>query len=256
MQRTDTLLVGATAYAVGYASANQKCMIVEEGQWPCSDFSASLNAEPIDDRGTYTPQTQSLLNVLKTRGLIDSCGRVHILPIAARFSEELLRSGARVWFDATLVCVEEQKNGYAATVFHRNGFERIQAKRIIDTRACACLDGARKFICAVISPVAGNLETPNARLLTGALGETILKLYLDSDADYLSARRKTEEWIRKHLNGAKIYSFANTFGYEYAAVCEKGNEKAYRLIPSFSFRNVLSAYENGVKAGAADESII
>lgn len=252
MCETDTLLVGATAYAVGYAIGNPNCMIIEEGQWAGADFSSSLNAEPVDLRAVYTPQTRELLKDLRTRGLVDSYGRVHILPIAAKFSEELLRSKAGVWFDATLIGAKEEGCGYSVTVFHRNGFECVRAKRVIDTRACVCLDGAKKFLCTAITPVEGKTVFSGARVLTGALEENILKLYLDRATDYTSARRKTEEWIRKNLNGAKIYAFANAFGYDYASVCKKRKRKGYKEIASLSFGDILSAFDGGVKAGVTD----
>ena len=253
MRQVESLLVGATAYAVGYAAGNKNCMIVEEGQWVGSDFSATLNAECVDVQALQTAAAKTLADDLTARGLLDEAGRVHILPIAAKLSEELLRLNVTVLFDATTVSVEKEKDGYVVTIFHRNGFEKIEAKRVIDTRACIYVDGAKKFFCTMITDMDESISLPDAKLLKGGLGESTLKMYVDQETDYQSARRKTEEFLLNFLKGAKIYAYANSFGYEYDSVCEKRIMPNYKHIPSLSFGNVLFAYENGFIAGVEDE---
>ena len=234
---------------IGYAAANQDCLIIEKGENPGPDFVGCASLKRINMNKAYSALTGGLLDQLSRRKLIDESGNVHIYPISGIMSDFILSKKLRVIADTRPISVSKTYNGYCVNIFSLNGFDEIQAENIIDTRPIIKNPNAdaeyKKYINVSVLGGGKEFENTAAEIRHGLYGQSVLSLRVGNDISYTEARLKFHEFISTHIRESKIASFASEFEYRFTdSICKKISDNYY-WIPSASYNDFITAFESG-----------
>ena len=250
MYKTKTLIIGATFLGIGYAAANQDCLIIEKGENPGPDFVGCASLKRINMNKAYSALTGGLLDQLSRRKLIDESGNVHIYPVSGIMSDFILSKKLRVIMGTRPVSINKISDGYVVNIFSLNGFDEIHTESIIDTRPIIkntnADAGYKKYINA--SVLGGGKEFENivgVEIKHGLYGQSVLSMQVCKDASYTEARLELHEFISKNIKESKIASFASEFEYRFTdSICKKISDNYY-WVPSASYNDFISAFESG-----------
>lgn len=250
MYKTKTLIIGASFLGVGYAAANQDCIIIEKGENPVPDFVGCASLNKINADKAYSPSGKALLSELNQRKLLDENGNVHIYPVSGIMSDFILSKKLRVIMDTRPVSINKISGGYVVNIFSLNGFDEIHTESIIDTRPIIKNTNAdveyKKYINA--SVLGGGKEFENivgVEIKHGLYGQSVLSMQVCKDASYTETRLELHEFISKNIKESKIASFASEFEYRFTdSICKKISDNYY-WVPSASYNDFISAFESG-----------
>ena len=131
MYKTKTLIIGASFLGVGYAAANQDCIIIEKGENPVPDFVGCASLNKINADKAYSPSGKALLSQLKHRKLIDNNGNVHIYPVSGVMSDFILSK--KPW-DFSSVELEDYVKFLSDRV--ETLYERYKSQELLDCIKC------------------------------------------------------------------------------------------------------------------------
>lgn len=253
MQTTDTILIGATYYAVGYAYASEReCLILDKRSVVGADFSASLVAEPCPNvKGEFA-------DLLKSKGILNEDGRIHIVPCAAELGKFIVNHKLNVLLETEILSVIKVDSGFEVTVFNRDGMGKIFAKNVINTEGVYA-EGSSRTLGAVLVNGTSFLSVPKE---LGYIqyerdeSEPIFHLNLGEKDDMVTAREKMRLVIDEgnRFGDWQIAAVASEIAWHYDRVVRMKMDDGTLNVSSASFGDIISAMEGGVHNAISDNN--
>lgn len=255
---TDTLIVGATYFGIGYASAHPKeCTVIESSQVLGGDFHQNLRPADVQEAGEREASTE--LGKLMRRLHIWEEDRFDVLksaPAIHKYAAEK-ENDIHILLDARIISISGKTNGYEVKYMDNEGIHLLHCNKILDTTMCRDTypAGARcsaktlnLFTAAVTEDFEGKLKNvcPECRVFEGPYaGEKVVKFPFGPTTGRLAACAElTNLWKKAFPEGEeKILFVAEEFEY----VCEE-TEDGEAPCPWYgeSFANPLSAFTAGM----------
>lgn len=253
----ETVLFGATFYAVSYvAAASEKCLIIERKSIVGSDFAACLNAAECTT-AEYSPMTCSFRAKLIKSGILLENGNIHIVPVSLMLSEFILEHHLSILLETEIVYVQKKGDHFCIRIFSRDGFQTIIARKIIDTDAFAA-EGAYRTLGLMLVNGTKPLVIPEQIGFVQKerfADEWIFHLRLSQDDNTVSAREKMRDIIERTdiLGDWQAGGVGACFAWHYPnGSVREWTENGVLRIASASFGNLLSAMEGGFQDAAAN----
>ena len=232
-QGRKTLVLGGSAFALGYALAHpEDTVVLERGILLAPEFSATGDyAAPGAAR---SPLGRELLAALEKNGLLRD-GKVELPPLADFLSEFFASHGGRAFLNAELVSVETPHRGsFRLGIFGSayTGVKTFAVERFFDTTPTGWRDlGA---------------DAVKAKVFRAITDRGAFAAELPADADWHRARIALHEEFARRGDGARILAEANGFEYSYGgAKVERKTSAGFVWKPSAQYRTLLDAFEEG-----------
>lgn len=232
-QGRKTLVLGGSAFALGYALAHpEDTVVLERGILLAPEFSATGDyAAPGAAR---SPLGRELLAALEKCGLLRD-GKVELPPLADFLSEFFASHGGCAFLNAELVSVETPRRGsFRLGIFGSayTGVKTFAVERFFDTTPTGWRDmGA---------------DAVKAKVFRAITDRGAFAADLPADADWHSARLALHEEFARRGGGARILAEANGFKYSYGgAKVERKTSAGFVWKPSAQYRTLLDAFEEG-----------
>jgi hypothetical protein len=266
----QTLICGATFAGIGMAvSQPTSTFIVESSSSVGTDFIACLNPGRHWDLTLQSEHGQDLRQEMRNRNLLTEDGSVHLPGLYPLLCERIHRAKLNVLFLTDIVKVERMQGSYEVTLHNVSGFTKIRVEQIIDTTTARLsvigakqLPISKKINAYIDASEAGAVipslsEDPNVEILQGRFtSEFICKLTISPEDDWLSARRKLNEYWQSRPEGLqswRITSIASAFELETAPA--ESISDSWRLVPSSAFANPLIAFDSKMEQPAGKGEI-
>lgn len=262
MNRYDTILLGASYAALGYAAVHPDVLILEAGEFLGSDYHACLR--PCQSPALpHSPQALALHSFFKEKQILTD-DRLDVLREAAavcRYAQEQPWFG-RVRLEARVISVE-RKNGLFEVEYYTNtGIHRAAAKHVLDTTACrVSLPGAavkEKQLHVVCSDVPADFETAltkendTLRFTPGyCTGEWTVTFPFAPEATLSQARETVENTWRAVFPGGE--ALIDVVGFEFDPVVQPTAGDVPWLCPH-TFGDPLTAFDAGAQFDFAEEA--
>jgi|GEM_PF-1697860 hypothetical protein len=131
MKMTETLILGASALAAGYADSS--CVVADGGILIGGEFANALHGFGTPPSQPRSEKARAFYRTLETRGLLTSGLPVHlpgVQPVLAKIYKE---SGARMLLSARLTELSRVEEHFRAVFFTTAGFLTLNAARVLDT---------------------------------------------------------------------------------------------------------------------------
>jgi hypothetical protein len=232
-QGRKTLILGGSAFALGYALAHpEDTVVLERGILLAPEFSATGDyAAPGAAR---SPLGRKLLAALEKCGLLRD-GKVELPPLADFLSEFFASHGGRAFLNAELVSVETPHRGsFRLGIFGSayTGVRTFSVERFFDTTPTGWRDlGA---------------DAVKAKFFRAITDRGAFAAEVSSDADWHRARLALHEEFARRGDGASILAEANGFEYSYGgAKVERKTSAGFVWKPSAQYSTLLDAFEEG-----------
>ncbi len=233
-QGRKTLILGGSAFALGYALAHpDEAVVLERSILLAPEFSATRDyAEPGAAR---SPLGRELLAALEKCGLLRD-GWVELPPLADFLSEFFASHGGRAFLNAELVSVETPRRGsFRLGIFGSayTGVKTFSVDRFFDTTPTGWRDlGA---------------DAVRAKIFRAITDRGTFAAELPADADWHRARLALNEEFARRGGGARILAETNGFEYSYGgAKVERKTSAGFVWKPSAQYSTLLDAFEEGV----------
>lgn len=231
--KIDTLIVGASYFAIGYASVHPECTILEASQMLGGGFHQSLCTADISKAGEREADTE--LGRLMRELHIWEDGQFDVLkasPALHRYAAE--KVDIHILLDARIISIAGEANGYEVKYMDNEGIHMLHCNKMLDTTMCRDTypAGARcaaktlnLFTAGVTEGFEGKLKAvcPECHILEGRnKGEKIVKIPFDPEANRLEAYGEiTKLWKKAYPEGEeKILFIAEDFEF----VCEEADD--------------------------------
>ena len=235
--RRKTLILGGSAFALGYALAHPgEAVVLERGILLAPEFAATKDYAEL---GTATsPLGRELVAGLEQSGLLED-GKIELPPLADFMSEFFAAHGGRAFLNVELVSVEASRESdmpWKLGVFGSayTGVQTFDAARFFDTTPTGWRD------CGADAVKAKTLWAITDR---GAFGAEV-----PADANWHRARLALHDEFARRGDGAKLLVEANGFEYSYGgAKIERKTSAGFVWKPSAQYRTLMEAFEEGAK---------
>lgn len=243
-ERVQTLILGATVSGIALACAlGKRCALVEQNMQLGAEYIAGMNLKPYGGE-PLSGEAQAFFEECRADGAVDAQGRLHLSGVQAILARRLVRAEAQVRLYTRVVSILPLEEGFLVELFDAQGFCRMQADRVIDTRADG---GGRPSLCAAL----GRLEEaapPDEEWLAGALeGEYVLKLPLPEGASWPEARARLHDyWLEHAPRGWQMAAVAPCFVHDYEKSAVYREESGVLHCVSASFEDLFAAWEGGL----------
>lgn len=255
---TDTLLLGATFFALGYAATHKNCVMADRGEVLCPDFVGSLKGCQWNPDTSYSGLSAALREDLLSRRLLDETGSVHVLPLSSVMAQYALNGSVSLLLRSRPVRMIPESGGFRVTFSGINGLFDVWTKRILDTNALPFFGKGsfvRRGFAALLLGEEGEFSensAPGWRAYRSHFGETYLHVFLEGEEDYPAARRYVSDRFTANRKKAVLASFANEFLYEFRQPVWEVRQSGYCYAPSASYETFLDAYEGGIQCSAGE----
>lgn len=134
-RQVDTVLLGASFYAIGYAASHAESLIVEETEILGNDYEGHFRVPICESNATFDQISSNFRSFLQKKGVISDSGHVDILSLATVICAYVKEKHLPILLDSFLVSAEKQKIGYRLSIFTNGGIYNILTKNLIDTTA-------------------------------------------------------------------------------------------------------------------------
>lgn len=231
--RRKTLILGGSAFALGYALAHpEETVVLERGILLAPEFSATGDyAEP---GAAKSPLGRELLAALEKCGLLRD-GKVELPPLADFMSEFFAAHGGRSFLNAELVSVETPRRGsFRLGIFGSayTGVKTFTVDSFLDTTPT----GWRNL----------GADAVKAKVFRAITDRGTFVAELPADADWHRARLALHDEFARRGDGAKLLVEANGFEYSYGgAKIERKTSAGFVWKPSAQYSTLLDAFEEG-----------
>ena len=186
MTKTDLLILGATFYGCGMASAcKRKVLVLDDNILPGWEFVHTLNpGKDYDEKTLHTEAVKELYAFLQEVNAISSEGRVSLAGLSEVFADWCLKRELSILFGVGLV----QHDAHHVRVITPEGVHEYEAERIVDARPKA---GEGKWLNAMItvpSVLPDGGKGPFVMRHSLIEGEAFLSFQVPDDATWSEAR--------------------------------------------------------------------
>ncbi len=236
-KRRKTVILGGSAFALGYALAHPgETVVLERGILLAPEISAVKDyAEP---GVATTPLGRELAAELEKCGILRE-GRIELPPLADFLSEFFAARGGCAFLNAELVSVafpRRRGDPFRLGIFGSayTGVAAFDAAGLLDTTS----EGWRGF----------GADAVKSKRLWGITDCGSFAVELPADADWHRARLAFHEEFSRRGGGAKLLAEANGFEYSYGGgKVERKNSAGVAWKPSAQYRTLLEAFEEGAR---------
>lgn len=186
IDRYDTLILGASFFGCGMASACKgRMLVLEEAILPGGDFVLSLNpGKDYDSSQFRTDAARELYLRMREVNAISSEGRVSLAGISEIMADWCLKNELPIFFGVGVV----QRDEHRVVAVTAEGVKEFEAERILDARPKA---GDGKWFNAMITVQAGlpdNCIGPFAMRHSIIDGECFLSFQVPVDSSWSDVR--------------------------------------------------------------------
>lgn len=132
-EQYSTIVLGATYYGLGYASAHPDCLILEEFQSVGGDFHHSLHPVRMDAAAEQARDSE-LGRLMRQYGVWTETNfdLLKASPVAHEYVAQELTAGMDILLDARIISVEKSENGVTVTYITNEGISSATAARLVD----------------------------------------------------------------------------------------------------------------------------
>lgn len=132
--RFETVLIGATYYALGYASSHYGCLILEESQTVGGDFHPMLHPVQTDTAGEKE-KASDLGQLMIRYGVWTEAGfdLLKAAPVAHEYAAQLISRGMDILLDCRIMSVRKDGEQFTVRYFCNEGICEVKADRVEDT---------------------------------------------------------------------------------------------------------------------------
>ena len=136
MTHYDTILVGATAFALGYAhraeAEGRHCAVIEAGCICMPEFSAAWSGEAYMPQHRYSDETEPFVREIEQRGICREKQPAYpeMGPLAAKWFDH---TGCDAWFLSRVTEVSREADVWKLTVSTIGGSFSITSNHLLDT---------------------------------------------------------------------------------------------------------------------------
>lgn len=254
--RIDTLFVGATYFAIGYASVHPECVIMESSQTLGGEFHHSLIPVKSGSVGEEDRET-ALAEMMKQEQVLKD-GNLDLLKaslVLHRFvSEQTDR--IHILMDARILELEKEKGEYVVKYMDQEGIHQVYCKRVLDTTARRVTSPGdaickEKFFNLFLVSMTDTMEQKLTAVCPGCIiidgrnpGEKFVKFPSEAEETVTDAYRRITDLWKKAFPQAKerIMFMAEDFEYTCA---EREDADAPCPWMSVKFLNPLTAFAKG-----------
>lgn len=235
MKVFERAVLGATAFSCGM-NLTKSDVVIEKNIFCASEFCQSFNIKKVKS------DNNTLVENLKRRNILGNDGLYSPLPVSAFLSSILNQKNTNVLFDCKVTEIQKTDDGFLIEYFSKSGFNKILAKKIIDTTDIGVFSQlsslSEKFYIAALDGYSG--KTGDFEIIKGHLKDEYFLKMAVKDFDYVTARKNILKVAEE--NDFVIASFAPIFAFSYKEKFIK-SDKNYTFIPSISFGDFISAYK-------------
>ena len=231
--RRKTLILGGSAFALGYALAHpEETVVLERGILLAPEFSATGDyAEP---GAAKSPLGRELLAALEKCGLLRD-GKVELPPLADFMSEFFAAHGGRSFLNAELVSVETPRRGSFRLGIFGSAYTGVKTFTV-DSFLDSTPTGWRNL----------GADAVKAKVFRAITDRGTFVAELPADADWHRARLALHDEFARRGDGAKLLVEANGFEYSYGgAKIERKTSAGFVWKPSAQYSTLLDAFEEG-----------
>ena len=245
MKTVDTLLIGASAVALGIAARlGEGCMVVDAGWSACREFADAMRADRVDMTAELTPYAASVRDELLARNILSEDGRLHVLALGGVIAKRFLETGCHLLLGTSVLGVKPSDGGYDVTLFEsQRGRLTIHAARVIDTTPNNRMDYRQVFSVML----AGNADLVESDTLVRGLfaDEFIARFELPIGCDLPTAQAFADAWLLSHPECK-----AASVSLEFAKIFDAPLDEMFggvRYFVSDSFHDVIAAIDGGAR---------
>ena len=239
--RLKTLVIGGTAFSLGFAAARPgRCVIVERGIHLAPEFSQ------VGDWGELGDATsecgREMADSIRSAGLVTD-GRLELPPLSDFLHRHVEEMGLSVFCNVELVSFKRNAGGFRALVCGggSSGLCEANAASLLDATPVGWRD------CG--------MEEVEARTFSAVTADGIVSVTLPANATRREARMKLWGRLESPDGRVKPLAEANELGTVYrrsgAEVVRREVAEGWKWIPSAQFGTFMSAFEEGVKCALA-----
>ena len=229
----SAIVLGATYYGLGYASAHPDCLILEEFQTVGGDFHHCLHPVSMDADGLRAWDTP-IGRLMREYGAWteDGFDLLKASPVAHEFAARRMTDGMDILLDARIISVDKNETGVTVTYITNEGIASVTAGRLVDATADCGSDpdsvrctakSLNVFTVAMGPDLEEKLKTvrPDVRILDGFHeNEKLICFPVPAEETMTHAYRGVMETWKKAFPGGeeKILFVADDFDAEFEPV--------------------------------------
>lgn len=226
------IILGASYYALGYESAHDDCLILEQSQTVGSEFHQTVR--PAKVRGG---EESPLCGLMREYGVLtdDSFDQLKAQAVVHEYVSRRLGEGMQLVLDAHIISVTTSDEGAIVSFIDNEGISTVTADRLIDTTdECISSAGEVKCVSKTLNAFTVALEdgfsekflsaSPRSRVIEGPMeNEKIVCFAVNPDVPLTDAYRALiDTWKKAFPEGEeKILFVAENFDAVYEPVKDK-----------------------------------
>lgn len=245
MKTTNTLIIGASAAALGMAARlGGDCLVIERGWSACREFADAMRADRVDMAAALTPYAASVRDELLARNILSEDGRLHVLALGGVIAKRFLETGCGLLLGTSVLGVKPADGGFDVTVFEgQTGRSTIRAAHVIDTTVNSRMD-YRQYFSVML---AGNPDLAESEEMLRGLfpDEFIARFELPAMCDLPTAQAFADAWLMSHRE-CKAASVSLEFARIFDAPLDE-TVGGVRYFVSDSFHDVIAAIDGGAR---------
>lgn len=134
MKTYQTILIGGTYYAFGYAAGHPDCLILEESQILGGDF--HHNQHPVDMSAAGSAEEETELAALEREYGVwneDGFDLLKAAPVLHEYASRQIARGLNILIDVRILSVEKEDGRFVVTYMSNEGIRQAAAKNLLDT---------------------------------------------------------------------------------------------------------------------------
>ncbi|MFR3482092.1 MAG: hypothetical protein ACLTXL_00415 [Clostridia bacterium] len=128
----ETLILGASYAALGYAAAHPGTLIVEETEGTGVEYAGNMRPSDLVDL-PVTELGKQFYAFLKEHELVTEEGRLDLCGMTTAVNRYAVAHKLWILLDAAVVSVKKSDNGYVVECRTNSGLREIQARILLDT---------------------------------------------------------------------------------------------------------------------------
>ena len=248
----DAAVLGATFLGIGAALSLKNVVMIEKGGLFGEEFVNSYKVCKPKDVKPETRLGNDFLCDLKKRGLVSESGEIYPAPAVYVVSSYLEKNPIDILLMTEVIRIEKIEGYYQITVYHTGGFERILAKRIIDTTAIGVGYNAEGQAVPMEKSLNAIVYNPDGKQLDGLTFNAQTGLYTYTlPVDLHASRHDAVESLCAgekifEENNMRISSIASDFAYTMEPI-HKVIDSYFVWDPSTAYDNLVEAFDRGAQ---------
>ena len=246
----DVIIIGATFTAAGLVKAyGNRCLVLERRPQAGYEFLNAINFGTDYDTPLKSCEAKELYTKFKEKDAFDG-ERLCLFSCA----ELLYRifEGNNIMLNMEIISINKAEDGYEVTAHGVSGWRTFTAKKIIDTTVRSEMIEEKSLNILVNADKETELILPeNIKAETkrwGYEGDTLIKCFVDKDANYIAGRSQVANVIEQLPKEYKVALVADSFDHAVKPGYPKV-ENGILYISSCGYKNPLLAFDAGVVYG-------